>query len=97
MKQEAGSVRDGIGSELGLTPKTDTLVMELSASMKQDCAYVGIGGTDVRGSRNHFRFADTEATLMLGHGCPRALSGPPGSALHFRLEDSSSGVAGLGT
>lgn len=44
MKQEAGSVRDGIGSELGLTPKTDTLVMELSASMKQDCANVGIGG-----------------------------------------------------
>lgn len=34
---------------------------------------------------------------MLGRGCPRALSGPPGSALHLRLEDSSSGVAGLGT
>lgn len=50
MKQEARSVCDGIGSGLGLTPKTDTLVMELSASMKEDCIYVGIGGMDVRGS-----------------------------------------------
>lgn len=44
MKQEARSVCDGIGSGLGLTPKTDTLVMELSASMKEDCVYVGTGG-----------------------------------------------------
>ena len=50
MKQEARSVRDGAGSGLGLTRKTYALVMELSASMKEDCAYVRTRGTDVRGA-----------------------------------------------